>query len=216
MDISDPKPSLSKPVLAIRWPLGEPVRTTCQFGDPILAPERFLRNWDGFDSAATRDILLEKGKGWCSQIELGNTSGWLLGDVPGAFFPGTAKELGTLVDSSSSALALLKWVSAPRDYGLPTICTVTRENLGRKLFSKTWHSTEEEHYLFCSNEAGEEVLQRRDVPIVTFRSGICIIDMHELRFPAGSEGCAEFELYLFSGTFVSCRWNPPSMEMEPP
>src|SRR5205809_4448236 len=100
---------MSEPVLEIRWPLGEPLSTECQFGDPILAPERFLKNWEGFDSAACRDLMLERDDDWCSQIELGEASGWLFGDIPGSFFPGLARELRKSDGSTPSAFALLKW-----------------------------------------------------------------------------------------------------------
>src|SRR5204863_315526 len=84
---------MSDSIIQIRWPLGEAVSTECQFGDPILAPERFLKNWGGFDSAVCRDLILERDDNWCRQIAVGEASGWLFGDVPGCFFPGIAREL---------------------------------------------------------------------------------------------------------------------------
>ncbi len=202
---------MSDPVLQIRWPLGEPLAAACQFGEPILASARFLKKWEGVDSRLCRQIILETPDDWCSIIQVGDETGCLFGDVPGLFFVGLAREIQPSGEIGCNALGLLKWMAAPQGYGLPMSCEINRQGLGRKLLSKTWATSESDYYFFCSDERGEEVLARGDVPIISFRPGICTIDVHELKLPAGHEQ-AEFELYLFSGTFVKCRWNPPKSD----
>src|SRR5437867_4304299 len=151
-------------VLEISWPLGEAIGTGCPFGNLMLASRRLLDRWSGLDQPGYLDLMLEKSRSWCSIVQVGDATGCLFGDVPGSFFVGSARLKAATDEPHRSALALLKWVAAPEDYGLPSICNVSRKDLGRSLLSRTWATDEADYYLFCSDEAGEEVLDRGDVP----------------------------------------------------
>jgi len=196
-------------ILEIEWPLGEPMGTVCQFGSPILAPKRFLEAWEGAETKDYLEIMLANSSDWCNSIRVGNSEAWLFGDVPGCFFPGIGRWTGSPGKSDVPVLAFFKWVAAPEDYGLPTVCRIAPNMICKELYSTSWMSEGDQYYFCCSDDAGQEVLARGNVPIFRFRPGPSTIEVHELTLPSGLASDAEFELYLFSDVLLGYEWIPP-------
>ena len=201
---------MSETVLEVTWPTGEPLGTMCEFGNPMLASEGFLRSWQGADTPNYVDLMIRKTRGWCDTIVQGETSACLLGDVPGSYFVGVGQSARAPLIFHGPALALLKWLGAPEDFGLPVDCKLRSEYFGRCLSDFSWVTENAEYYLCCSNDPGDIVLAQRQAPICRFKSGIARIEVFELKLPGSGGNYGYFELYVFSRTFVQCRWSPPT------
>jgi hypothetical protein len=186
--------------LNIAWPLGEPQWIDFKEDFVIFADIEFLKSWEGVDSPLwDTDIRDAYNKPW-HRLDA-NKAGWLLGEMPGLLAP----SIGCGRDGKSQ-LVIWELISAEDKFVLPNEVVLLSTDFPAPIFSTILDTCGLEFRIFPSQECGEVVMARHDLPIFYFNNSNSNLDVFPIRLTAGG-GTAEFLLHIFSNGFERYDWN---------